>query len=220
MSPRRERRRIRRQRYGCSPFSHFVRRTHYLLLANAGRYLEFLPASSWPSGAASERSASGNGVTPCEKHGRSSINGSCRLLLRARCGRRKSGKCGVGLHHGKLRDPHVGRIGRTSRQHAAVRCQKLWACIGCRRAQPLLVSRAWPVAVGIMRSREQAGQERRLPSFFRTPVGICSTFTSLTRKEPIAAGISCHHIPRTGWRAAWLAKCGVCVGLSRRPCWR
>jgi len=220
MSPRRERRRIRRQRYGCSPFSHFVRRTHYLLLANAGRYLEFLPASSRPSGAASERSASGNGVTPCEKHGRSSINGSCRLLLRARCGRRKSGKCGVGLHHGKLRDPHVGRIGRTSRQHAAVRCQKLWACIGCRRAQPLLVSRAWPVAVGIMRSREQAGQERRLPSFFRTPVGICSTFTSLTRKEPIAAGISCHHIFRTVWRAAWLAKCGVCVGLSRRPCWR
>ena len=152
MSPRRERRRVRRQRYGCSPFSHFVRRTHYLLLANAGRYLEFLPASSRPSGAASERSASGNGVTPCEKHGRSSINGSCRLLLRARCGRRKSGKCGVGLHHGKLRDPHVGRIGRTSRQYAAVRCQKLWACIGCRRAQPLLVSRAWPVAVGIARA--------------------------------------------------------------------
>jgi hypothetical protein len=110
-----------------------------------------------PSGAASERSAPSNGVTPCEKHGRSSINGSCRLLLGARCGRRTSGQCGVGLPYGKLRDPHVGRIGRTSYQHAAVRCQKLWACIGCRRAQPLLVSRAWPVAVGITGSREQVG---------------------------------------------------------------
>lgn len=157
MSPRRERRQNRGQRYGCSPFSHFIRHTHCLLLANAGRYLEFLPASSRPSGAASERSAPGNGVTPCEKHGRSSINGSCRLLLGARYGRRASGKCGVGLHHGKLCDAYVGRIGRTSRQHAAVRCQKLWACIGCQRAQPLLVSRAWAVAVGITRSGEQVG---------------------------------------------------------------
>jgi len=220
MSPRRERRQNRGHRYGCSPFSHFVRHTHCLLLANANRYLEFFPASSRPSGAASERSAPGNGITPREKHGRPSINGSCRLLLGARCGRSASGKCGVGLPHGKLRDPHVGRIGGTSHKHAAVRCQKLWACIGCRRAQPLLVSRAWPVAVGITPSREQVEQERRAPSFFRTPVGICSTFTSLTHKEPIAAGISCHHISRTGWRAAWLAKCGVCVGLSRRPCWR
>ena len=220
MSPRRERRQNRGQRYGCSPFPRFIRHTHCLLLANAGRYLELLPASARPSGAASERSAPGNGVTPCEKHGRPSINGSCRLLLGARCGRSASGKCGVGLQHRKLCDQHVGRIGWTSRQHAAVRCQKLWACIGCRRAQPLLVSRAWPVAVGITPSREQVEQERRAPSFFRTPVGICSTFTSLTHKEPIAAGISCHHISRTGWRAAWLAKCGVCVGLSRRPCWR
>jgi hypothetical protein len=140
------------ERYGCSPFSSFTRHTHCLLLANAGRYLEFLPASSRPSGATSERSAPGNGVTPCEKHGRSSIDGSCRLLLGTRCGRRTSGKCSVGLRHGKLRDPHVGRISRTSHQHAAVRCQKLWACIGCRRAQPLLVSRAWPVAIGTARA--------------------------------------------------------------------
>ena len=152
MSPRRERRQNLGQRYGCSLLSHFIHHTHCLLLANAGRYFEFLPASSRPSGPASERSAPGNGVTPCEKHGRSSINGSCRLLLGARCGRRTSGKCGVGLQHGKLCDQHVGRIGWTSRQHAAVRCKKLWACIGCRRAQPLLVSRAWPVAVGIARA--------------------------------------------------------------------
>jgi hypothetical protein len=219
MRPRGERWQNRGQRYGCSPFSHFIYHTHCLLLANAGRYLEFLPASSRPSDAASERSAPGNGVTACEKHGRSSINGSCRLLLGARCGRRTRGKCCVGLRHGKLCDPHVGRIGWTSRQHAAVRCQKLWACISCWRAQPLLVSRAWPIAVGITRLHERVGSEHR-ESFLRTPVGICSTFTGLTHKEPIAAGISCHHISRTGWRAAWLAKCGVCVGLSRRPCWR
>lgn len=67
----------------------------------------------------------------------------------------------------------------------------------------------------------RAGRARTsCPIILRTPVGICSTFTSLTYKEPIAAGISCHHISRTVWRAAWLAKCGVCVGLSRRPCWR
>jgi hypothetical protein len=157
MIPRREHRQNRGQRYGCSPFSHFIRRTHRLLLANAGGYLELFPASSGASGAASERSTPGNGVTPREKHGRSSINGSCRLLLGARCGRRTSGKCGVGLPHGKLCDPYVGRIVWTSCQHAAVRCQKLWACIGCRRAQPLLVSRAWPLTVGTMRSRERIG---------------------------------------------------------------
>jgi hypothetical protein len=82
-----------------------------------------------------------------------------------------------------------------------------------------LVSRAWPVAARIPLSCERVWSEHG-ETFFRTPVGVCSTFTSLTHKEPIAAGISCHHIPRTGWRAAWLAKCGVCVGLSRQPCWR
>jgi hypothetical protein len=220
MSPRRERRQNRGQRYGCSPFSHFIRHTHCLLFANAGRYLEFFPASSRPSGAASERSAPGNGVTPCEKHGRPSINGPCRLLLGARCGRSASGKCGVGLRHGKLCDSHVGK----DRLDIAPTC-----CCPMSEAMALHRLTAGAAAIGVSclaSSRRdlaiaRAGRARTsCPIILRTPVGICSTFTSLTYKEPIAAGISCHHISRTVWRAAWLAKCGVCVGLSRRPCWR
>jgi hypothetical protein len=41
--------------YGCSPFSHFIRHTHCLLLADAGRYLE-LPPSAFRRCIGAERS--------------------------------------------------------------------------------------------------------------------------------------------------------------------
>jgi hypothetical protein len=116
-----------------------------LLLACAVRHDQFLPACSRPSATAPQSDHASDGATPRQQHGDAAFDGSRWILDRTWASWRTSRKRGLGMRDGKLHDKHLGGIGGTQGEHAAVWHPQLWHCFGLERRTALLVFGPWSV---------------------------------------------------------------------------
>jgi hypothetical protein len=106
-------------------FHHACRRRS-LRRIRAGRHSQFLPTRARPSTPTLQSHHANDGTTLRQQHGGAPFDGSRWILYRAGTSGRKGRECGVGMRDGKLHDQHLGGVGGTPGEHAAVSRQRLW----------------------------------------------------------------------------------------------